>query len=557
MFSSELISGLDFYPGNYPAGYGRKLAGIVGGRSREASSERRFGGSASLDLLDVEAALKVPLGADSELWGAFRRSHFDLFVPLVSDAGYLPRYWDYQLMGLSRLGAWRTQTLVFGSYDTLDFEDGPDSANDPGSNNQAFLTISFHRLQASAWRPVLGRGRLKVAAKLGWTQTDTGFNEFVIETRSWEAGLRSELSLQLVPDHLDLRVGAEWLGARARSDFRLPGAGAATDFPSPSDGLDAEKPLSVYDFVLTSHAPAAFVELQGRWGPLSLIPSLRADLFSYGDYQVATLDPRLVARLEATQWLSLKAGAGLFHQPPDAQALDPSLGSPASLSSPWALHLSGGAELRAFDVWELDVTAFGNRYEDLVIQSQAREQGGQVQASELWVNEGQGRSYGVEVLLRHRPQGPFFGWIAYTLARSERRRRGDDWALYAFDQTHILTAVGSLKLGSRWTVGAKFSLITGNPRTPVVGAVYDADTGAHEPVLGEPLSERNAAFHQLDVRVERLFLFDTWRLTAYLDVLNVYNRANTEFVQYSYDYSESGTVPGIPLVPSLGVKGEF
>jgi hypothetical protein len=40
-------------------------------------------------------------------------------------------------------------------------------------------------------------------------------------------------------------------------------------------------------------------------------------------------------------------------------------------------------------------------------------------------------------------------------------------------------------------------------------------------------------------------------------VLNVYNQQNPEGYQYSYDFSKRVEFPGLPIVPTLGVKGEF
>jgi hypothetical protein len=72
-------------------------------------------------------------------------------------------------------------------------------------------------------------------------------------------------------------------------------------------------------------------------------------------------------------------------------------------------------------------------------------------------------------------------------------------------------------------------------------------------------SDRVDAFHQLDVRVDKHWLFDTWRLTAYLDVQNAYNRTNPQSIAYNFDYTQSKPSPGVnlPLIPSFGVKGEF
>jgi hypothetical protein len=37
------------------------------------------------------------------------------------------------------------------------------------------------------------------------------------------------------------------------------------------------------------------------------------------------------------------------------------------------------------------------------------------------VQDGVGRAYGAQVLLRFAPHPAVFGWVAYTLSRSERR----------------------------------------------------------------------------------------------------------------------------------------
>ena len=99
--------------------------------------------------------------------------------------------------------------------------------------------------------------------------------------------------------------------------------------------------------------------------------------------------------------------------------------------------------------------------------------GVQTCALPIYTNGGEGRAYGLELLLRHRPHGPFFGWIAYTLSRAERRVDDGSWTLFPFDQTHILSALGSLQLGKSWTVGLKFKYFLGKDDKkfrPFVGA---------------------------------------------------------------------------------------
>jgi hypothetical protein len=173
-------------------------------------------------------------------------------------------------------------------------------------------------------------------------------------------------------------------------------------------------------------------------------------------------------------------------------------------------------------------------------------------------NAGSGRTYGGEFLARYNPDGRFFGWVAYTISRSERRDAPDEPTYtYAFDQTHILTALGSLELGRGWKVGARWRYVTGNMYTPYVGGVMDYNAGTYAPISGAPYSRRLPAFHQLDLRVDKTWKFQSWQLGAYLDLQNAYNRQNPEGVTYNYNYSKSDVVPGLPILPIAGIRGEI
>ena len=88
-------------------------------------------------------------------------------------------------------------------------------------------------------------------------------------------------------------------------------------------------------------------------------------------------------------------------------------------------------------------------------------------------------------------------------------------------------------------------------------STFDADADAFVPGAGRYNGARLGAFHQLDLRVDRHWIFDDWRLTTYLEARNAYNRANPEGVEYAYDYRHQQTVSGLPILPSFGLRGTF
>ena len=173
-------------------------------------------------------------------------------------------------------------------------------------------------------------------------------------------------------------------------------------------------------------------------------------------------------------------------------------------------------------------------------------------------NDGIGRIYGAEFSARLRPSAKTTGFVSYTLSRSERRDHpGEAWRLFNWDQTHILTLAGAYRVGQHWDLSGTFRYVTGNPYTPVAASVYNANTDTYKAVYGAVNSARSDAFHQLDLRVERTWNIRSGRLAAYLDVQNVYNHQADEGRTYNFDYSRSGVIPGLPIIPSLGLRGEI
>ncbi|MEO7034300.1 MAG: ligand-gated channel protein, partial [Polyangiaceae bacterium] len=174
------------------------------------------------------------------------------------------------------------------------------------------------------------------------------------------------------------------------------------------------------------------------------------------------------------------------------------------------------------------------------------------------VNGGEGRSYGAQFLLRQELSHGFFGWVAYTILRSERKDAANaEYRLFDYDQTHVLTALASYDLGHGFDVGVRGRYATGYPRTPVVGSYFDSRTASYQPLLGAKNSIRIPDFVELDVRVSKRLKLKQSSLELYLDVQNVTNRDNPEEIAYSADYTQRRYIEGLPLLPVAGAKWEF
>jgi hypothetical protein len=153
----------------------------------------------------------------------------------------------------------------------------------------------------------------------------------------------------------------------------------------------------------------------------------------------------------------------------------------------------------------------------------------------------------------------FLGWLSYTIMRSERKDHpNQEFRIFQFDQTHILTLIATYKLPRGFQVGLRFRYATGNPTTPVLFGYFDAKNGNYNPVYGDTYSARNSDFHQLDFRFDKTWTFNLWKLLFYIDIQNLYNQQNAEGLRYSFDFSKvDDIIAGLPIVPSIGIRGEF
>src|SRR5262249_14424499 len=182
-----------------------------------------------------------------------------------------------------------------------------------------------------------------------------------------------------------------------------------------------------------------------------------------------------------------------------------------------------------------------------------------------FTSDGRGRSYGAEFILKHDFTERFFGWISYTLSRSEQTvysvgapmgmmmnvqdpnaPKTVTWFPTDFDQTHNLIAVASYAL-KKWRLGARFPLVSGAPTTPMMEGAFDADMGLDVCRAGPTNSARKPTFHQLDFRVDRTWTFRVWQLGVYADLNNIYNAQNPEGTIYDYRCRTSLPIRGVPF----------
>ncbi len=562
IFNGDLLRRIDLYPGNFPARFGRSTAGILDVRTRPGRTDGHHG-YVDADLYDVGFLVEGPVGGSGSSYAvAARRSYVDAFLGLalkvagVEDVFVTPFYYDYQARLSHRLGPGdRIDLTLYGSHDDLRILTRDPELLSPEARDSLESRFDFHRLTVE-WRHGRGadlRGESSLTLGLDGTGNSFGTDLFFVGDLFLLSG-RSDWTFRL-GEVGEIGTGIDLLAQR----YRLRAMGPPV--PAPGQVLDpiARDDLTFVDTHGLLFQPALYLEAALDPGAgVKVLPGLRVDGDLASSAPSLSLDPRLALRWQVTDTLTLKGGVGRYSQPPLSLQTIPEFGNP-DLGWEHAVHYALGLETRLLPWLDLDVEAFLQRRFDLAVRS-ARyvERGGEV-VRENYANTGDGRAYGLELQLKVVEVPGLVAWLSYTLSRSEQRSTPDaSYRTSSLDQTHNLVAVASYELGSDWAVGGAVRYVTGIPTTPITGAFYDADLDDYLPIPGRIASgPRVPPFFSLDVRIDRRFTFDTWMLSLYLDVTNATNYPNVEAYTYDFDYSNRQPLMGLPIFPSLGVKGEF
>ena len=570
--NSEMVQSLTFVPGAYQADHGLGLGGVVEVATRSPRPERTRG-YAQIDLLDGSAMIEGRLSSSLSYAIAGRRSWIDATLPLFTSSSLQlsPVYYDYQ----ARL-AWRAgphddvDVLFLGSDDRVNIQARiKDAAIEAAVASHSY----FHRAIASWAHRFGGRATLSVTGAVGY---DAPFGLGVqfgqvptsLDQHALSYALRAVATAPLLGDALRVNGGVDFEGRRfvltrsgATSLVIDPASAAGNAGMGASGGFEGQGSGFGTDHLIVYRNDVApfFMLAISPWRPLTITPQLRCQILTStadsatgagSDATSVSPEPRLAVRYRPSARLALRGAAGLYSQAPDPAALSPVFGNPRLIPERGRQYALG-AEVELTRSLHVEIDGFYKDLRRLVVPSA-------VAGAPLLNNDGRGRAFGAQLLVRQELTSGFFGWVSYTWSRSEREDHlGEGWHRFDFDQTHILALILSRQLPRGFQVGGRYRYVTGTPTTPVVGAFYDAVTDRYVPVSGPRFGARLPSFNQLDLRVDKTFTFNRWRLSAYLDVQNVTRAENPEAVRYNFDYRRTHPISGLPLLPVLGIRGDF
>ena len=537
---TESIASLDYIPGGFDVGYGRAGSGIVALTTRPGEAHATE--QAEVSLLDGGVLAQGAAGGATRYMLAFRRSTIDLLLPHVIPSRVnlslttVPYYYDVQARIDHDLSPhWQLALSAIGSLDALEIF--ADKAKNP--DKRFFDETEFIRVTATArWHD--GPWSATVAASEMPEDIDTERGAVQhIDAKRLETTVRGELTRSA--DHaaglvdLSWRLGAEADVSRYHLDLAIPTPqhnGVLQTMRDPNDVSTR------FDGVVWTPDFAAWTALSAGLGSrVRLTTGLRIDGFDRSG-EVA-IQPRGQLEIRLADKTTARLAAGAYRRPAEYQ--DELL---TSLHSEHNTQLVAGLEHEPREGIRIQPSIYYTDRSHLVSNDASGQLG----------NLGRGTTYGAELLATLRG-GPWFGWLSYSYSRSTRvDYPGAAERLFEYDQTHNLNAALSWRRDN-WQLGARFELYSGLPYTPVTGSVYDSDANFYHPIYGAADSQRTPIHHQLDIRIDHTWHPAGIALTGFLDVQNVYLNDSVTSYSYSYDYSQRFSFVGLPILPTIGVRG--
>lgn len=559
-----LVNSLTFYPGGLPARYGDVLQAVVEVDGRRPL-DTRLRLDADINLVDSSFALRSPLGSSPWTLGlAGRFSYVSLLVLGVTsfadlEASIFPRYQDYQARVDGPLLGGTLTVSFLGALDSIKLGENAFSITEEELERYTAYGVSpYEPLKTAFYHGQVGwKGKLSPEMQLS-SSTLLGLEQeislFPFDDTIFQLPPLSRLERQVFGQRLELTGQSPgkptWtLGLELR--HREAQIRDLTQLYGNTEPVPAEESL-----------PTTMLGIYGR-SELNLpqqtliIPELRASLYGFNGQAVPWLEPRVAFFQPMPGQWTLKGAVGVHGQmPEDRQYADE--GNEA-LKLMKSVQANIGVALPVAPTWNLEAALFGARMWDLVLQSrdfvvQTTDYGLELTTVRSYANV-PGWGYGAELSIKRSLTERVQASASYAWTRSLRKLEGT-WIPGDYDQPHTLTTMMSTRLFERLSLSARFRFSSGQPYTPEEGAWAATEQG-YFPLDGPRNSARYPVYHQLDIRLDRTVLQERYRVNWYLDLQNVYMAKNPVLQLPSWNYQEVGSQIYLPIIPTLGAKGEF
>ena len=586
MLNNEFIREVDFYAGAFPAQYGGKASSVMDIRLRDGNYQR-YEGNVNMGMAGAGIFLEGPIIKDkSSFMFSARRSFLDLIIINIGMTA-VPQYHNLQSKIDIKLSPRHHLSIdgVYG-YDYISIEPDEEDAGYARGAEDVIHTGNqwvFGSTLRSLWCEK-GLSYLTLSHVIStWDQdvwNDDGTDRYFNDSFESETSVKFEASWKL-SDHHEISSGMQAKFVQFDID-RWANADTvwiwSTNFENPEDDYPIDT-FRTYDIWVgsgdvNSYKTGAFLQYTVKPLPRTTFRAgTRWDYFDYAEVQ--TISPRSSFSYMIAPKTTLNAAYGEHYQTPSYHELTL---NPANrdLDSKKTRHAVIGIEHLLRPDTKATMEVYYKDYQDVPIRLLSATSDPFDADYGRMVNQGEGRSRGIEFFLQKKFSQNYHATISYSLSHAEGvdPRTGEyyDWD---YDYQHGLTMVGGYRirfgqkhwyqhLRTRWwyqatawllplademEIGIRWRYLGGRPYTE--SQYY---RNLHTWVVEEDQpwnTERFPSYHRLDLRIDRRFFFNRWNLVTYFDIINIYQRDNI----WNYSYDEFGNIDNIYQWRTLPIAG--
>lgn len=534
-FPADIISYTDIYAGGYGARYGGRLAGVIDVTTRNGNKKQPEG-SATIAPFLGSVRVEFPLVKDKmSVVISGRESLIRDIAPNLLEKSLPFRFGDRFV----KLHGFVNQTSHISITALRTFDEGNLAGDTSVSRNIRWTNEAyggrFHYLAPT----------LPVLAQITISVSKFGIERLVddrVQQESHSSGFEGQFNFAYLLGSSELHFGI----FGHSSDF---------EYSLSRSTLDDRR-----EFITEG---GAFIEGLYRLPGLEINPGFR--LHSFPSRGQLFFEPRFRTTYSPRSLpeYSLNFAWGVYHQQIVALSDDRTVSdvfsawtpSPPHRPVPRSEHYIGGISGKPAEWLEVSAELFRIKSEHIVIPELGQPLTGSTRFVPI-----ESKSSGLDLKTSITQRG-YFSIATYSLAKVDYTA-GPTTFSPPQDRRHQLymslgTTIRGYKFAFQWQYGS------GLPYTPIEGFLNQVSLddrgddhlnsdGERQIVYSTPFSQRQPAFHRMDITAEKSV--DVWRgeLTFQVGAINLYNRSNL----FDYDYFSLTRIDQLPFIPSVGIRLE-
>ena len=530
IFNTDYVNDLTVHTGGFSAKYLDRLSGIMDVRSYNYIEKDQA--DVFVDLLNMGLRVQKKIGK-AHTFLALRRGYLDWLLGSFEgnnpDARLRPRFYDVwskvnvEINKKNQVSAHLLYARDNFLYDDVDPFGNRHLLQNITQNNNIWFNWKYYPAEQFGLTATAGYQELSEDARFKFAESVFDQNFDRKHSRAVQGALR--LYWDVAPNH-SLEAGVEGEAFRADYFYREM---RYDIFEATPESLQLDTVF--VDTGFGGYLFSAYVQDSWKpWSKLTVQPGLRISAQSYTEKSLYW-SPRLAVQYTIAEPLDIRLGAGVYHQPDAYFTMRTALGQTRPFRD-----VANNRQYTASVNYHTDkLVVQANLYykdyhvlfDDYRFEFFNRIVG--VNILDRPFDPSSGMSKGLEIMAR-KPYGSNFLMVSYALADNRIYNEQGEATYRDFDQRHTVIVENIFRLPAHWNISLLWRYHTGHPYTPstvnFVGQSDFSDRAILFYEMGRKNNARLPATHSLDLKIEKNWFFSRGKLTAYVNIVNLYDREN-------------------------------